>query len=620
MNRALTALAALAIASPALAGDVEATATANSIAVDAGGPCAYTRRSALFESPADKTAHRSDFAKFKEECRKGVFVIGQASSMENVRPRAGFQWHMADEVKVRLARGERESVQILVAPANHDLKDVKVAVDGDLGAFAATNVAASVVGYVLTTNVPPYKVRPGDNPPALGWWPDPILDFQQSCDIFGADVQSFWVRVTCPRDQAAGIYRGALVVSAAGEEPVRIPFTVRVNGFAIGRKSPIPLAITCSAPGGRKDVALKAAADTNHYWNAHATREREYSDFFADYFITRSTIYRGEPFWDTLARLRDEDRLGMFCLSHFGGLGDMPNAEVAWRKRWDVQTIHARYEKARELGILDKAYFYGCDEAKPPAHTNVQRAAEFLHREFPGVPVMTTARDKLLGTGDSPLRDIDIHCPALCFWEERPVREAKEAGKKVWRYFCNIPSWPFADSMIEAPPAELRSLMGAQTWKFKSDGFLYYSTMRWTSDKPITQGPYTDWNACSLGPFHGDGQWTCCGGPEMLPLATLRLENFRDGLEDLWYAKLLEEKLREVTSGQSPVASDKDAADSSLATRNSSPGEADWLRRAKEALAVPDEVARLVSDFSTDPEVIYRWRDEMADLIEEAAR
>ena len=43
-----------------------------------------------------------------------------------------------------------------------------------------------------------------------------------------------------------------------------------------------------------------------------------------------------------------------------------------------------------------------------------------------------------------------------------------------------------------------------------------------------------------------------------------------------------------------------------------------WLDRARRALDVPNEVVRSLSSFSTDPAVIYRWRDEMADLIEEA--
>ena len=43
-----------------------------------------------------------------------------------------------------------------------------------------------------------------------------------------------------------------------------------------------------------------------------------------------------------------------------------------------------------------------------------------------------------------------------------------------------------------------------------------------------------------------------------------------------------------------------------------------WAQRAHKALAVPADLVRTTGDFSTDPAVLYRWRDEMADLIEEA--
>ena len=80
-----------------------------------------------------------------------------------------------------------------------------------------------------------------------------------------------------------------------------------------------------------------------------------------------------------------------------------------------------------------------------------------------------------------------------------------------------------------------------------------------------------------------------------MPLATLRLENFRDGLEDLWYVRKLERRF----------AAHVDKNDG-------------WAKAARDALSVPNEVARSLKDFSTDPAVLYRWRDEMADLIEEA--
>ena len=557
--------------------------------------------------PRDAAEHAVDFAAFQTECARGDFVIGQATSMESVRPRAGFKWRKADKVAIRLARGEYESVQILVAPNGHDLNGVHVDVTLD-SAFAASNVTSSVVGYTETIHPPPYVLRPLKGGkmkrPPCGWYPDPILDFQKSCNISGTDVQSFWVRVKCPRDQAAGVYEGALVVSAEGAESVRIPFSVRVNGFEVGRVSPLPLAVSVDIPG---------SSDTNNWRNAWKKRSDDFCDFFADYFITVNCIYWRQPAWGMLERLRDQGRLGLFNLCNMWYMGLDDRSLENFRAN-TLPALQKLYDKAKELGIEKYAYFYGFDEQGAGVFTNIARTVEELHRAFPGVPVLTTARDNRYGADGSPLAMVDAFCPGTCSFNPSQVERARRDGRKVWWYFTNIPASPIANTMIEGPPCEIRSLMGAQTQKFKPDGFLYWSITRWnwSAREPIAEGPFTTWEPRSYGPWHGDGQWTCCGGPDKMPLATLRLENFRDGVEDLWYVKLLEEKLHAAESRKLKIKSVGGAdANASLAI---------WMQRARKVLAVPDEVARSTATFSVDPDVIYRWRDEMADLIEAAVK
>ena len=556
--------------------------------------------------PRDAAEHAADFADFKAECAQGDFVIGQASSMESVRPRGGFKWRKADKVGIRLARGEYESVQILVAPNGKDLKGVTVQVEGDLkGGFAATNVAASIVGYTETIHPPPYLMRPLKGGklkrPPCGWWPDPILDFQKSCDVSGNDVQSFWVRVKCPRDQAAGTYEGALVVSAEGAESVRIPFSVRVYDFEVGRVSPLPLAVSLNIP---KFCDTKESRDA-------------YCDFFADYFITVTCIY-GVPAWDMLERLRDQGRLGLFNYRYVWYMGLGEKGEADFRAK-TLPELRKHYEKAKELGIEKHGYFYGFDEVAPNTFSNCYLTVELLHKEFPDVPFLTTARDKLLGAEGSKLSNIDMFCIGTCAWNPAQVEKARRAGRKVWWYFSNIPASPIANSQIEGPPCEIRSLMGAQTQKFKPDGFLYYEIAAWAWSgrkppvEPITKGPFTKWNPRSYGPWHGDGQWTCCGGPDKMPLATLRLENFRDGVEDLWYARILED-LYAKRCAQKPGNGEVVLREGGEAVPDA------WCERARVALAVSNEIASSLYSFSTDPDVIYRWRDEMADLIDEASR
>ena len=88
--------------------------------------------------------------------------------------------------------------------------------------------------------------------------------------------------------------------------------------------------------------------------------------------------------------------------------------------------------------------------------------------------------------------------------------------------------------------------------------------------------------AASCFGFNGEG---CIAGvgPDGIPLPTVRLENFRDGLEDYAYVALLKKK---------------------IAPRG---GDDEWTRRAK-----------ALDCFSDDPAVLYAWRDAMADLINTA--
>jgi Glycoside hydrolase 123, catalytic domain len=111
---------------------------------------------------------------------------------------------------------------------------------------------------------------------------------------------------------------------------------------------------------------------------------------------------------------------------------------------------------------------------------------------------------------------------------------------------------------IEYPAIDGRLLMGAMTAKERPDGFLYYQISIWNSRKPITSGPFTDWEPRSWTTYHGDGSWTCVG-PEGRPVPTIRLENFRDGLEDYAYAVILEEIIhRREASAVSLSGADKE--------------------------------------------------------------
>ena len=137
--------------------------------------------------------------------------------------------------------------------------------------------------------------------------------------------------------------------------------------------------------------------------------------------------------------------------------------------------------------------------------------------------------------------------------------------------------------------------MGAMTQKFKPDGFGYWSINWWPfNEKPITKGPYTDWNPRSSEISHGDGDWICAGKDG--PITTIRFENFRDGLEDYEYYQLLKQAI---------VQAKKRGLSQTL------------IDRAQSMLIVPDGIVRTLTAFTRDPELLAQHRLRIAETIEE---
>ena len=533
-------------------------------------------------------ARRHDAAarRFEAECEKAGtrfdgFCLGQASSAEQIQPRDGFSARPADSLRIRLARNEWEALQLVVMPVGDGLKGVRVvatdlrAEDGSV--LAASNVQAEVVGFVRTTR-PCYPVK------TLGWWPDVLLRFMDGVDISGNDAQSFYLRVKCPKDQPAGVYSGRVRVMAEGRRTAEVPFTVRVNGFTLPDSSPLPLLVSFRPNASPRLFSeaeyARLKADGNAPINIWRRHDAEWTDFFSEYKIVREHLYARPPWspdFNALAQLKDKGKMGWFNLGYWMPVGNGPKALEEWREVY-VPGLKRNYEKAKALGILEWACFYGADEVHPGAFDNVVAAAAEIKKIFPDIPLATTSFDSKYGIDGSKLSGISWFTPKVSAYDPVQAAKARALGKQVWWYTCDIPLPPYPTSYIETPVIVTRLLMGAMTAKYRPDGYLYYAVANWNAKRPIESGPFTEWVALSLPPdFNGDGCWVGVG-PDGIPLSTLRLENFRDGLEDFAYVKLLE--------------------------------------GCGEEAGVPDELVSSVTEYALDPAKLSSWRDSIADRLE----
>ena len=542
--------------------------------------------------------------RFQQACAKAgqpasPMLVGVATSMEQLLPRAApFDLRPTREASVSLARNETESFQVAVLPVNEALTRVAVGVTDLTSASGATfkrsQIDCDVTGYVETRSRPPYGSS------HIGWWPNPLLNFLGPVDIAAGDLQSFWIRVRAPTDQPPGEYRGKLTVTAENAPAVALDLRVRVYGFTLPSTSPLPLAITF-AP---EDSAISETRDTQDAWrkttdypvNAWKKHKLRWADFLADYYITYDSLYHhGTPDFDVLKHLQRQGRLGVFNLGYWHYFDSAEKSRADWQTN-TLDRLHAVYAQAKDLDLLKHAYIYGCDEVPTNHFARVEEAAALIRAACPGVPIMTTTYDHSFGM-TSGIGSVDAFCPLTPKFDPAQAAVARAAGKQVWWYICCGPHHPHANMFIEYPAIEGRLLMGAMTAKMRPDGFLYYQISIWNSEKPITSGPFTDWNPRSWTTYHGDGAWTCVG-PDGTPLPTVRLENFRDGLEDFAYVRILEDLVKQR------------AAD----TGNP------WLAEAKAALAVPEALVKSMAEYSRDHDALYAWRNRIAELIEQAGK
>jgi len=480
------------------------------------------------------------------------------------------------------ARGEYVHGQIAVIPTKTDLKNVTWQASTLLGwEGAEIPLSVRVVGY-LKTEQPPYKVD------AVGWWPDPLLDYLDTFDVPLQNCQPLWVTVAVPRDTKPGRYKGQVRVRSGDLEWV-LPVELRVRPFAIPKKRHLRV-----APGYQ--VGKLAELHDPDAWNKRF--KWKYRQFLLDHGLNVTSIYVTdapllEESVEDLRRLRDS---GQDIFVIWSLYEDELNGRA-------VQ-ITKLLERCRQAGIPDEAlFFYGFDEVREDARPALVEAGKTAKRLFPQVNTMTTAIFKDLGAKDDLSSTIDAWCPPLpnyVGWEQA-CQAARARGKQVWWYTCCWPGHPYPNFFIEYPAIESRLLTGVFPWKYQPDGFLYYAINIGSGGHLNgTRGdtPLCEWNPQSFKTYNGDG---CLFYPGLDgPISTIRLENFTDGLEDYEYFWLLRDLSNRLSESDLAHTSEGKAV----------------LAEARTSLTIPVSIVSSLTAYTRDPAALRRVRTQVAEAIE----
>ncbi|MBI4579117.1 MAG: DUF4091 domain-containing protein, partial [Planctomycetes bacterium] len=574
----------------------EATAQvkdAGRIAADKRGysAAAWRRLAEILDDLDRRFGDLSCYARTLEHFSDAAFAVGLESPMRKVLIRDHpFEGWFDRQMSVSLAANEREAAQVVVMPFGRDVKNVRVSAAmapatrpaakslsrnpeiGPAGGRSHTRsgtdsrsdgitCSVSLVGHVDVNDDPPYDST------YKGLWPDPLLSFMQTADVAAGEHVAFWVDVATAKGTPGGDYRGTIRITADGCEPVELALNVRVWGFELADGTHLQNAFTYHEAPIHQFYKDR--------WNDDLARK--YRDLVLDHRLGIDHLYRREPPDREMLKHALSRGMNAFNIVFAGSGGAKPHVADA---------LGTFVPWVRREGLTRLAYVYGFDEIKKDKFADARDVFDDVHRRYRGIRTMTTAQDKSFGKETGLRQAVDIWVPLTPGYDLREAEQLRREGREMWWYICLVPTHPYANWFVEYPAIEARLLMGAMSYKYRVDGFLYYLiNNHWERNRDVIRtGPRTGWDPASCPNrrdkwANGDGN-LIYPGPDG-PLSSIRLANIRDGLEDYEYLYLLAERVKGVES--LPPTADR----------------RQFLAAARPLLAVPATVVRSTVEYTT---------------------
>jgi glycosyl hydrolase family 123 len=490
-----------------------------------------------------------------------------------VRPQQEIQG--AKTVELFAARNEVESFQVVITARQTNLQRIQVEMSPLVGPGKTKIPAADIklfreIYIPIRYSAPRATQPPGLIPDALvplknPYTGEPIRDPRwDSKQVLGSRVggggfdlwrdhhQPIWVDIEFQNKANPGTYTGQFTVRARNGETAVIPVKVTVWDFELpagpthenhfgsfGRLGRYHQLKTDSEDFRRLEdryFAMMAAHRLNPPLPRHllpkigpegeaqfdSETDRRITDFVNRYHVTDIDIPRA-PFSDVLGKNRA--KAIRFYRSWYAYLEKKGWAKRSYLYMLDEPNTKEAYEKVRQLGALVR-------EAEPQLRRLVVEQPYTQNRDWPDIE-----------------NSIDIWCPLFGHIHEGSIQRVQAQGDEVWSYTALVQKAPSYHSGYE---------------KVKNDDPPY-----WQMDFPVTSyriAPWLNrrygitgllywtticWSAPERNPWHDPGFRLRYNGEGMLfypgqdagiegPIASIRLKNLRDGMEDYEYFALLE--------------------------------------------------------------------------------
>lgn len=541
------------------------------------------------------------------------FLIGVATPLERTpraTPPGGYAGLIEPaEATLELAANEAESL-LVTAWAEAGVRGIDAAVSGLPAGVTAQVFWADDVSIAGT------RQKPGKELTALV--PDPLLPVEEFKPGAAADNATLLVQLRAGPDALAGDHAAKLSLTVNGARRT-LPLRLRVFGFRLPQKPTLGTMFNLWAHDW-VNFYRYARYPTDAWFHqlgfpdVPPERMAEVVRFLGDYRVGVG----GMPTWATaMGKVTPEidkgngawdfstwERTVEACLAH---TDDVPLGEISGQAVREGRVDPAGAEQlAKVATALQQAIAAHpawkqagvCFQLKDEVRTRQEREDAvseglLVKRHAPDLRLVLVTCCGIPPADDALFDPIDVLVSLNDRLELREMKKHQAAGKRVFWYPCNVVYEPFCNFAVGSQPIAPR-MLPVLSHANGVDGVLYWAANLFGAancdpDRP-DRWPDVPWSmeGWPYPPGEGHLYYPGRGGS---PWPSLRLENWRDGMEDYEYLALL------------------------AARRDALPDDA---RREADRLLALEGIAAAPFDYTLDGAAYRAWRRALADLIDRA--
>lgn len=475
------------------------------------------------------------------------------------------------------AKNETESFQIVVTARGGNLLRVNVEIspliDSQGNEIPKDRIQLYREIFVPVRNSSPRATEPP------GLFPDPLVPFLNpytgepvkgahwdddrsegirfggtGFDVWQDRNQPVWIDISVPENAAPGLYQGEARVKAREGEEAAIPVRLTVWDFTLPQ-------------GPSHENHFGSFSSLAGYYEIK--RDSERYRLLEDRYIETMAQHRLNPPIPTRLQPKLNDDGSILAdsdfdraLTEFVGKYHLTNIEIPHAPFSDVLKndrakailfYRSWYAYLQSKGWDKGAYLYMLDEPNDrDAYEQVRQLGALVKEANPGIRRLVVeqpyTQDPAWGVLDEA---IDIWCPLFSFIHEPSVKKVIGQGDVVWSYSALVQSTPDYNPDYERVkndnppywqidfPVSVYRIAPWLNRRYGVTGLLYWSTVYWQSPKRnVWDDPGFRIN------FNGDGFLFYPGDDAGIegPVASIRLKNLRDGMEDYEYFAILQQR------------------------------------------------------------------------------